>query len=62
MATELMMIDFQHLRTNQTLEVIPTVQYIKMNGIGMIYTIGDNQDVNDIQQKLMGRTNNSSVS
>ena len=48
------MIDFQHPRKIQVIEVILTDQYIRMYGSGMIYTIVEHQAINVIQQTLMG--------
>ena len=54
MATKLTIIEFRHPRTNQALEAILTGQYVKMGGNGMLYTILGYQDVNNMQQDLMG--------
>ena len=51
-------IDFHPPITNQVLEVILTNQYINMYGYGIVYTIGDKMDTREMQQKLMGQTNN----
>ena len=54
MAMELMIIYFQLLITNTSLEVILINQYIKRDGNGVVYTIGGQKDVNEMQQTLMG--------
>ena len=56
MAKKSMMIDFQHPRIDQVLEVILTGSYIKMGGSGMLYTIGGHKSVDKMQKKLMGLT------
>ena len=62
MATKLMMIDLQHPRINQALEVILTIQYTSIDGNVMVYTIVGQKDVDKMQQYLMGQMNNLSVS
>ena len=59
MATKYTMIDFQHLRTNQVLQLILTDQYIKMYGNVMAYTIVGRQAINEMQQNLILQTNNA---
>ena len=53
MDKKLTMINFQHSRTNQALEVILISQYINMDGSGMVYNIGGDHDVVNIQRNLM---------
>ena len=53
MDTKSMTIDFHHFK-KKALQVILTDQYIKRYGNGMTYTIGGNQEVNEILQNLMG--------
>ena len=43
MDTISMVVVLQHLKTKKSLDVILTGQYVKMYGIGMVYTIGDHQ-------------------
>ena len=62
MAMELMIIYFQLLITNTSLEVILINQYIKRDGNGVVYTIGGQKDVNEMQQTLMGWRKNASLS
>ena len=54
MAMKLMMIDFHIPRTNQELQAKITNWYINRDGNGMANTIGGHQDVNKMQQNLMG--------
>ena len=61
-AAKSMMIDFQIQITHQVIQAKISNWYIKRDGNGMIYTIGGNQDVEKMQQNLMGWTKNSSVS
>ena len=54
MAMKLMMIDFQLMRRNPSLQEIPTYQYTKRDGNQLASTIGGQQTVNEMQQNLMG--------
>ena len=54
MAMKLMMIDFQLPITNPALQGILTDQYINRDGNGVAYTIGGQQDVDEMQRNLMG--------
>ena len=51
---KLMMIDFQLMRRNPSLQEIPTYQYTKRDGNQLASTIGGQQTVNEMQQNLMG--------
>ena len=49
MAMKLMMVYFQLPRTNPALQGILTAHYIKRDGNGVAYTIGGQQDVDEMQ-------------
>ena len=53
MAMKSMMIDFQIPRTNPSIQVILTIQYINRDGNIVTYTIGGQKAVNEMQRKLM---------
>ena len=62
MAMKSIIADFQLPRTNPALQEIMTDQHIKRYGNVVAYTIGGKQTVDEMQQNLMGRTDNVSVS
>ena len=62
MATKSMMVYLHHPRTNKALQMILTDQYINTGKFVMVQTVGGQQEVGEMKQKLMEQTNNSSVS